>query len=199
MKAITILQPWAGFIPAGAKAIETRSWETKYRGPIAIHAAKDQDKKGERIRHIVARAEQYGIFAPEMHFGAIIAIANLVDCLRVVGKVSLKIGNEKRVAAVLENGIKVTGIELELGDFTIGRYAWILSNVQSIDPIPARGQQRIWNWAGATDRGRVMDSNIEYWCKHYDKPCDEVDTSVDSDICEKCNDEIRVPYDEEGE
>lgn len=39
MKAITIWQPWAEFIAAGVKHNETRSWATKYRGPIAIHAA----------------------------------------------------------------------------------------------------------------------------------------------------------------
>jgi hypothetical protein len=81
-----------------------------------------------------------------MHFCAIIAIANLTDCIKVIGKVSLKIGNEKRVAAVLENDMKVMGNELEFGDYTLGRYAWILGNVQAIKPIPTRGQQRIWNW-----------------------------------------------------
>ena len=39
MKAITIWQPWAEFVAAGVKHNETRSWATKYRGPIAIHAA----------------------------------------------------------------------------------------------------------------------------------------------------------------
>lgn len=38
---------------------------------------------------------------------------------------------------------------------------------------------------------------MDYWCKHYDKPCDEVDTSVDSTICNKCNDKIRVAYEED--
>ena len=38
MKALTIMQPWASLIACGAKTIETRSWPTKYRGPIAIHA-----------------------------------------------------------------------------------------------------------------------------------------------------------------
>jgi hypothetical protein len=33
----------------------------------------------------VARAEQYGIVIPEMHFGAVIAIADLVDCVKVIG------------------------------------------------------------------------------------------------------------------
>lgn len=41
MKAITILQPWASLIACAAKQIETRSWVTQYRGPIAIHVAKD--------------------------------------------------------------------------------------------------------------------------------------------------------------
>lgn len=39
MKAITIWQPWASLIACGAKKYETRGWPTKYRGPIAIHAA----------------------------------------------------------------------------------------------------------------------------------------------------------------
>jgi hypothetical protein len=29
-----------------------------------------------------------------------------------------------------------------------GRYAWILDNVQAIKPIPAKGMQRLWEWAG---------------------------------------------------
>jgi len=39
MKALTLWQPWASLIAVGAKRIETRSWSTKYRGPLAIHAA----------------------------------------------------------------------------------------------------------------------------------------------------------------
>lgn len=45
MKAITIRQPWASLIALGEKKIETRSWQTKYRGPILIHAGKSVDKK----------------------------------------------------------------------------------------------------------------------------------------------------------
>jgi hypothetical protein len=140
MKAITILQPWASLIACGAKRIETRSWATQYRGRIAIHAAKDQDKKGERIRHIVARAEQYGIIIPEMHFGAIIAIATLTHCLKI---------NESQIYYLEKDKSK----ELAFGDFTPGRYAWILDNIQAIKPVPAKGMQRIWNWVGDLDNG----------------------------------------------
>src|SRR5258708_5270609 len=40
VKALTLWQPWASLIAVGAKTIETRSWSTSYRGPLAIHAAK---------------------------------------------------------------------------------------------------------------------------------------------------------------
>ena len=46
MKAITIRQPWASLIVSldqngrPLKSVETRSWKTGYRGPLAIHAGK---------------------------------------------------------------------------------------------------------------------------------------------------------------
>ena len=43
MKALTVRQPWASLIAAGVKTIETRSWATSFRGPLAIHAGKRWD------------------------------------------------------------------------------------------------------------------------------------------------------------
>jgi hypothetical protein len=40
MKAITIKNPWAHLIAAGIKDVENRTWPTKFRGPVLIHAAK---------------------------------------------------------------------------------------------------------------------------------------------------------------
>jgi hypothetical protein len=40
VKALTIFQPFAAMIATGAKFVENRSWETRYRGPLAIHAGK---------------------------------------------------------------------------------------------------------------------------------------------------------------
>ncbi|UFT92849.1 ASCH domain-containing protein [Pectobacterium carotovorum] len=40
MKALSIRQPWAWLIVNGFKGVENRSWHTKYRGPILVHAAK---------------------------------------------------------------------------------------------------------------------------------------------------------------
>src|SRR6266567_3747703 len=38
--ALTLTQPFATLVAGGAKHLETRSWSTSYRGPLAIHAAK---------------------------------------------------------------------------------------------------------------------------------------------------------------
>ena len=46
MKCISIKQPWAWLIANGYKPIENRSWVTKHRGPLLLHAGKSFDKSG---------------------------------------------------------------------------------------------------------------------------------------------------------
>ena len=41
-KILTIKEPWATMIKEGLKTIETRTWKTKYRGKIFLHASKSQ-------------------------------------------------------------------------------------------------------------------------------------------------------------
>lgn len=152
MKAITILQPWASLIACGAKKIETRSWPTNYRGPIAIHAGKG--KKYYGLEHqepfLTALEDQilisediggpveaeYEDVRSDLPYSAVIAIAELVDCQEMT--------MEKIVAWRDIYGKN----EVAFGDFEPGRYAWILDNVRPIRPVSARGQQRIWNWDG---------------------------------------------------
>lgn len=144
MKALTILQPWASLIACGAKKIETRSWPTSYRGPIAIHAG-----KGEQYLDLCAEEPFFSAMVDEVENynpGCVIAIADLVDCQKIIGRVSLKIADQKRVKAVLENQAIVIGDEYEFGDYTPGRFALILENVRRIEPVPAKGMQRLWNW-----------------------------------------------------
>lgn len=45
MKAISIRQPWAWLIVNGYKDIENRTWDTKYRGMVLIHASKGMTRK----------------------------------------------------------------------------------------------------------------------------------------------------------
>jgi|ERR1700687_42153 len=39
MKMISIRQPWASLIVSGAKDVENRTWPTRYRGTVLIHAS----------------------------------------------------------------------------------------------------------------------------------------------------------------
>lgn len=56
LPALTIHQPYADQIVTGRKRYETRSWTTKYRGLIVIHAAKRPARPGLPTRAIVAIA-----------------------------------------------------------------------------------------------------------------------------------------------
>ena len=83
MKAITIRQPHAWAIIHGGKDVENRSWPTRYRGPLLIHAASSM------------RAAEYGGFAEaiaerklgrmpqitDLEMGGIIGMVDLVDCV----------------------------------------------------------------------------------------------------------------------
>lgn len=142
MKAITILQPWASLIACGAKKIETRSWPTKYRGKIAIHAGKKEYAGGMIYFNTFLRYQNMFLDEEEFIYGSVIAIADLVDCLKIIN------GNRLDGAPFYEEQFEIAKREIPFGNYTPGRYAWILDNVRPIEPVPAKGMQRIWNWEG---------------------------------------------------
>ena len=77
MKALSIRQPWAWLIAQGVKNIENRTWHTKFRGRILIHAGKKIDKAA--YEHI----ELDLLPAPaEMETGGIIGITEIIDCVK---------------------------------------------------------------------------------------------------------------------
>lgn len=49
MKAISIQNPWAGLIILGLKSYETRSWNTKHRGKLAIHSSAKMSADGKEV------------------------------------------------------------------------------------------------------------------------------------------------------
>lgn len=151
MKAITIHQPWASLIAHGHKRYETRSWRTHYRGPIAIHASQRTDRQA-----VLDVAREYPHIWREISplpKGCIVAVADLVDCLKSVD--TWTDGYE------LEGRHLIYAPEYEFGDFTPGRYAWELSNVRLIEPIPAKGRQGLWNWNPPEDWKCVVDLSEE--------------------------------------
>jgi hypothetical protein len=48
MKVLTLAQPWATLVAIGAKKIETRSWPTNYRGPLAIQFARPEQRPRQK-------------------------------------------------------------------------------------------------------------------------------------------------------
>lgn len=143
MKAITILQPWATLIATGEKQFETRSWATKYRGDLAIHAGKKVDMDACREPVISAALARHGYTGYNLPTGAVVATAELVNCLKSVD--TWTDGYE------LEGRRLIYSPEYEFGDFTPGHYAWELSDVKQLpEPVPAKGQQGLWNWEGGS-------------------------------------------------
>lgn len=45
--AISVKQPWAALLVAGIKTVEIRSWTTRRRGRVLIHAGKIDDERPE--------------------------------------------------------------------------------------------------------------------------------------------------------
>jgi hypothetical protein len=121
--AISLHQPWASLIASGHKCFETRSWPTKYRGPIAIHAAKKIEEDPRLLKLL-------GIPASKVPRGAIVAIADLADCVQM---------DAAFIAAQSDT-------ERMCGDWSVGRWAWRLENVRTIEPVAARGMQGLWQW-----------------------------------------------------
>ncbi len=156
MKVLTLTQPWASLVAIGAKKIETRSWYTKHRGPIAIHAAKNPPPDLFGIICFTKGMEQsffrYGIgvggwpssdaargYCMGMR-GLILATADLVNCVPTE--------NEGIARACWGNH------EVAFGDFSPGRWAWILEDVHRlVMPIPAKGRLGLWEIGDALIEG----------------------------------------------
>ena len=84
MKALSIRQPWAWLIVNGYKPVENRSWPTKYRGPVLIHAAKGMTRGEYSEAMAVALRAGMRTYFPrfeEMKRGGIIGQATIVDCV----------------------------------------------------------------------------------------------------------------------
>lgn len=157
MKAITLTQPWATLVAVGAKHIETRSWSTRYRGPLAIHAAKGLSPVGgmaglcelcyEKPFYRVLTLRHGLIGADLCHparRGAIVATCQLVD-VRIIGQ------EENGDATILADDMRsftpILGNERAFGDYSPGRYAWLLADVKPLaEPIPAKGALGLWEW-----------------------------------------------------
>ncbi|TDL50918.1 2-oxoglutarate dehydrogenase E1 [Paenibacillus dendritiformis] len=145
MKAITIIQPWATLIALEEKGLETRSWATKYRGELAIHAGKQIDRGACEQEPIKSTLAKHGYTADNLPTGAVLAIANLWECWKIgsdyeSGELILYVKSGRMAK-------QVSMKEEAFGWYEEGRYAWEMADIRQLPkPIPAKGQQGLWNW-----------------------------------------------------
>lgn len=158
MKTLSILQPWASLIAQGHKKIETRSWNTKYRGPILIHASAGKYRTNRYI-NMDLQQEYYRLNLEryeDLPFGAIIGKVDLIDSCKTEDLVfenidrviKIKIGNSNHNDGI-ESSYEylMTKRELAFGDYTPGRYGWLLANpILFAHPIPAKGKLGLWEY-----------------------------------------------------
>lgn len=162
MRALSLTQPWASLVAMRAKIFETRSWSTGYRGPLAIHAAKGLSSVGGK-RGVVAICMTDPFHRPFLAeslrrravddtddpvswrellpLGALVGTCVLVDVVSTTSaKSMLDVG--------IMNGVDLDGRareELAFGDFSPGRFAWILEHAAPLEePIAVNGALGLW-------------------------------------------------------
>jgi len=114
IKALTIRQPWAELILRGRKPFELRSWRTKYRGPLVIHAAAKVDAWDAR---------HFGLKPEKLITSAFVGGAILAD-VRPYTRADARLLKKRRAG---------------LGWFP-GNFSWVLKKPRRISPVKAKGQ-----------------------------------------------------------
>jgi hypothetical protein len=128
MRVLSLHQPHASacfhFVNGRVvKGVETRHWETDYRGPLAIHAARKWDADQ---REFAAVEHALGRLPKRLPFGAIIGVVNMTDC---------------RPTDVLRGSI--SAIERIWGNYGPGRFGFIFERPHALpEPIPCVGRQK---------------------------------------------------------
>lgn len=143
MKALPMWQPWASLVAVEAKRVETRSWPAPawlIGQRIAIHATKTRRElhlvSAQPFRRRLRAAREAGslLFVDgDLPLGAIVATAVIDRCTCMT---------TESCAALA----KQDPDEHDFGHYEPGRYAWVLRDVQRLDPvIPFRGSQGMFD------------------------------------------------------
>lgn len=115
-RALSIRQPWAELILQGRKDIETRSWNTQFRGEFLIHTSKQID---------IESCEYFKIDPKSLVTGALIGKAKLVSSKEYFTPTQFAEDNSRHAAGFL--------------GFSRPKFGFILGNVERIEPKPFKG------------------------------------------------------------
>lgn len=164
MKTITEKQPWASLIVEGIKDIENRTWPTKYRGRVLIHAsAKGWKWKlvfnylSHAARDVMSALGYDANWLKQLPTSAIIGSVEIVDC--VINHSS--IWAEKTEGWCGENS--------KLHQEWFGKpiiYNWVLAHpIQFPEPIPAKGMLGFWDYPNILSEPEEENGPLFCHCK----------------------------------
>lgn len=152
-RALTVCQPWAWAIVAGFKSVENRTWDTKFRGTLAIHASSSK-------RHLTYDAESILIDAGDHVFDAIndprftpenpcwypSAIIGTVDVIGCVDVPDPSGFNRAVEAAGHGDWLRDKCHSVPPAYWAEGTKCWLLANpVQFTVPVASKGALNIWH------------------------------------------------------
>ncbi len=160
LAGISLFQPWASLVAWGPKKVETRSWHPSRELPltVAIHASRAMPSCWELFNHpkdcahyreslkeigcpveFVRGMDRWRVDSAKLPRGAVLAVATLCRCVRTNWLV-------KGTAASSFPGVgELTDRERAFGDYSPGRYAWMLGDVRRLpEPVPCRGNRMLW-------------------------------------------------------
>jgi len=124
-KCLTVMQPFASLIATGKKKIAVSAWDTKYRGPLVIHAGAKIHRGGALIAgSMQVSAKLMAEMNPKVYLlGVTICMVDLVDVRPMVF-------NDERDA---------------MQELVEGAFSWIVSNPRALRPKKSKGQMGLWN------------------------------------------------------
>lgn len=130
MKVLSLTEPYATLIKENKKVVETRSWKTTYRGELYIHASSTKIPK-QFLDNVELMDLSKNL---KLNFGNIICKCELVDCIYMTKEYVEKMKKEHYQ-------------EYICGVYEVGRYAWILKNINVLEhSIKTKGHLGIWNY-----------------------------------------------------
>jgi hypothetical protein len=109
LKALSFRQPWANLIVEGRKTLDLRTWNTHFRGPLAVYASLDVEKDACAL---------HGVDLKTLTTGALIGVVDLVDVI--------PLDEVTYTARATEH--------LNGRPWHDGLYGWVVKNPRLLDP-----------------------------------------------------------------
>ena len=177
MKTITIKQPWASLICQGIKDIENRTWPTKYRGRVLVHAAAKSWGWSQVLSYIsdemaweLHKNEASRRWLEGLDTGAIIGSVEIVDCIM----------NHPSIWAEKSD-------EDLLGWRKKPTYNWVLAHpIRFPEPIPIKGRLSFWDYPNILAEPEEEGGELFCHCQLPVKELNQVYSMNDHHRCHYC-------------